>query len=78
MGVVFLKKKAQRILTLFPLGTFCMLFSSADFFFKINLFREKIRNNTRVADSLEPDQAGRFVGQVLGSKLFAKVISGRH
>ena len=40
--------------------------SSADFF-RINFFsKEKIRDTIRVSNSLDPDQARRFVGPDLG------------
>ena len=38
----------------------CFL-SSADFFFKINFLKNSFRNTIRVSNSLDPDQARRFV-----------------
>ena len=46
-----------------------MFLSSADFFFKIKFLREKFSNSAntiRVSNSLDPDQARRFVGPDLG------------
>ena len=42
-----------------------MLFVVADFV-KINFLREKIRNTIKVSNSMDPDQARRFVGPDLG------------
>ena len=48
------------------LGNFACFLSSADFVFKINFFENSFRNTTRVSNSLDPDEARRFVGPDLG------------
>ena len=40
--------------------------SSDDFFFKINFFEKLFQEYIRVSNSLDPDQARRFVGPALG------------
>ena len=48
-------------------------------FFKITFFSKNLhsRNTIRVSESLDPDQAQRFVRPDLGPKLSAKIISRR-
>ena len=38
-----------------------MLLLSADFFFKINFFKNSFRNTIRMSNSLDPDQDIHFV-----------------
>ena len=39
---------------------------SADFFFKINVFKKNLNNTIRESNSLDPDQARHNVGPDLG------------
>ena len=50
------------------LGNFAFFFSCLPiFFFKINIFKYFFSDrNTRVSDSMDPDQARHFVGSDLG------------
>ena len=50
--------------------------SSVDFFFQSRLFRKKIRNTIRVSNSLDPDQARRFVGPDLGPNCLQRLSAG--
>ena len=49
-------------LTLCMLGNFACFFVVCGFFFKINFSKKSLRNTIRVSNSLDPDQAERFVG----------------
>ena len=52
--------------------------SSVVFFFKFNFFEsKKIRDTIRVSNSLDPDQARRFVGPDLGPNCLPK-LSAEH
>ena len=49
------------------LGNCHAFLSSAEvFFFKINSLKKSFRNTIRMSNSLDPDQARRFVGPDLG------------
>ena len=54
------------LLTLCLLGNFSCFLSSADSFSKLTFSKNYFRNIIRVSNSLDPDQARRFVGPNLG------------
>ena len=56
----------RRCLNSFPTGEFFMLYCCLRNFFIINFFEKNIRTTIRVSNSLDPDQAQRFVGPDLG------------
>ena len=60
-------------LTLCLLGDFHAFLSSAIFFFKINYFEKFFKEYHHSANSLDPDQARRFVGPDLGSNCLQKL-----
>ena len=59
------------------LGTCAYFLSSADFFLISTFSKTSFGSTIIVSNSLDPDQARRFVGPGLGPKLFAKVIGRR-
>ena len=54
------------------MGNFSCFLLSADFFFKIIFFENSFRNNMRVSNSFDPDQARHFVGPDLGPNFLQK------
>ena len=48
-------------------GVFFMTFCRLLTFFKINFFKNSLRNTIRILNSLDPDQAGHSVGPDLGN-----------
>ena len=43
-------------------NVFMLLLSSADFFFKVNIFKKSFRNTIRLSNGFDPDQDRHFVG----------------
>ena len=54
------------------------LLSSADYFSTLLFSKHSFRNTITVSNSLDPDQARRFVGPDLAPNCFAKDIDRRH
>ena len=61
--------------TLLPTEKFFMFLSSSDFF-QNQLFEKSFRNTIRVSNSLDPDQARRFVGPGLVPNCLQKLSVG--
>ena len=64
----------------FPINTpyLSLPTSAAIYFSKLTFLKHSFRNAVRVPNSLDPDQAHRFVGPDLGPNYSKKVISRRH
>ena len=56
-----------------PTGKFFMLFCRLLIFFKINFLKNSFRNIIRMSNSLDPDQARRFVGPDLGQNCLPRL-----
>ena len=52
-----------------------MLFCHLQIFLKINFFENYFRNTIKVSNSLDPDQAGQFVGPDLGTNCLQKFLA---